>query len=1416
MANTYPTPFQYPAKRSRVGRNPKFPLFSSTTPRPDPPRFRNPHTLVNTVRSIAWAPAARTHTVSGAFASFNATELADPIRTPVSKQILPHGTATHYGKDAVVKSSSNSSASQSAEKPSLAPTYFDTLFATLCQDYSVWDLSHTPPNPQLHPPPTYPYISRMVRSVRNLALGDNPHPDVKRFQFCRKIGTPLRKNKILFEPSGPWNPCTSHHVIYALWSDAGIYVGYTANPQDRCKSHLSAIFAIARKYAAGLPMMPLTHYDTDPDYKYHALARSADPVRFVVLCELHPPATTDAIKAARIAALLPENIRWKENFDLETTFATHQVTPTKEATKALKDATQAWLTAGGSILEAYFITQLRAHCRTVLPSGIISKERSNPTGFNDNAGIQAGKARSTLNRSKNQRRDHRQRAIVKIIAPPPHPKLALTSLLFALYFPSRPILTSDPVYTAFLVKRVVNNKFVGSPLDDKLKTLDLDTLRHIRLALVQTNLNEYPTPLITSAINPPVPVPVFQPLSSTPIYPSRGAVRQFIMTLDFAIGNKSFRLTPRRDPSDHLRATLDFVDSNYLHLTTPILQKAVLDACTSHHLLIPLAGTQALLQWRAGTPFGVADVFNHSSFAKYYHPNLDTTPCNCHLLPHKFCDASGHLSTNDPRVFLEPPFPQTPHSSSLVNKLTKGTMTRFKVKLTPTEAKQLLSVNIVRFQKVISYACDFPWPQNWGGNLAATAWADKVATDLYDTITTQASAAPMPYQEESLSYKERAFLINHIQDISVATFLEKSSNNFHWVCKKRYGQICKAHLDSPEYTTIGPLPLPPDAPPGSQQAPGPTGPALDHLATIEDHINSFPLIKEMNVKLKKRAAGKKANSEFTRHPPTDPTIPAPPAPSTPSPPPLFRMQAKPKVKPNGDREMDGGRPICASGGSADYPIDLLVTSTESFLNHSRDNIWQRTFTHPGLDYHGQIFSPADLARIKSLAFPRFILRNTEAAVDLVKQYNRDRLSTLHFAARQPPSLTTLDFTAMYTNLPLNGPDGILANHLKELTEIENLLKSYNLACHLRYHINNEGKYTVSFTKDPPCNVKGKPLVMTLSQRSTQLFSFLLTNACVVFDGQLRLQVDGIAMGKSAAVLIANNSTAWFELIFVRQLVSKRHFSMLFDFRYFARYIDDCIAINIRWIMSLRYQEDTYTPPEGGLPLNGIYPHFAPLPPGTVPPAAIVLTLNLEGSLHLPGPLRALNPMGVTFLDSMLFWNTTTRLFCWCTFDKRILEKFDCTHFLRFPCYASVLWPTCFYGIVHSEFGRFHVTNATLQLFANQAGDLMIELYTKRYDWLKIWKEVDVFLKRHTPLYDRPRGLKPRQLKWITERVLVARASWRYDTGLPLLHHRLQRLGFPTPTPTPIPPFPDYYPTYNPQHLSISAWIKFLPKTLSDY
>ena len=1344
-------------------------------------------------------------------ASFSNTELMDPARTPVFKQTGPLGTMTHYGADAVAKFP----ASQSGEKPSTSPTFHDTLFAMLRSDYSAYVKSNPLSKPPGPTPPSYPYFGRVVRAVRNLAAcfatDPAPHPDVKRFQFCKKQGTAWRDDPILFQASDPWNPRQSHHVIYALFSDAGIYVGYTANPTDRCKAHLAAIFTITRQYNAGAPVFPLSHYDADPNYKYHAFARSTCPVRFVVLCELHPPATTEAIKAARTAALLPAVMPWGDNFDLAATFTKHNVVPTPAAAKALRHATQTWLTAGGSVLEALFISQLRSHCRTVYPSGEISTERTNPKGFNDNAGIQPGKARPTLNRHKNLRRDKRQRQIVNTVNPPPHPKRTLVSLFFALFFPSRPILTGDPVYTAFTVKRFdANRHFVGSPLDNELKKLDLNTLRHMKTALTQTNLDQYPVPLLTSAINFPTPPPAFKPLSLTPVCPARGAVRQFVMTLTFAIANKTFHITPVPGMSECLHATLDFTNSEYSCIGTKTLQTALLAACNSHHLMIPLKALEAELQWRSTPPLGVSHVFNHSSYSKYHNPDVNPTmACKCHLLPRKYCDHSGCLSTNDPRVWLEPLFPQSSASSTLVQKLTKGTMLRTRVKHSQTEAIQLLTLNLVRFQKVISFHCDFQYPHAWGGVDAATDWASTVAKDLHSTV--QAQGVPDAQQAEALTRKERDFLQNQIQRMSVATPLEKSKNNTHWVCKKQYKKVCTDHLNLPAYHCLGPLPLPPDAPPGTQQAPGPTAPATAHLTKIDKHINSFHLLKVMNKGLLKRAAGKRANANHARSPPDDPTIPSPPAPDTPSPPPPFRVQAKPKMNDSGTRKPDGVRPISASGGSLGYPQDLLVTATESYLDSSRDEIWKRAFTHPGTDYLGQPFSPTDLARLKKLAFPRFILRNTEAAIDLVKRFNRDRLSVLNHASRQPPSVESLDFTAMYTNLPQKD---IIANHKRELAEIEKLLHDNQLACNLKYTLTEENKCSVTFTKDPPCNVKGKPLVMTLGQYSEKHFAFLLTNACTAFDGELHLQVDGIAMGKSAAVLIANNSTAWFELVFVRQLVSKRHFRMLTDLRYFARYIDDCLAIGIWWMTHLRYVEDTYTPPEGGPPISGIYPHFAPLPPGAAPPAAVVLTLNVECSLHLPGPLRLLDPKGVTFLDSRLFWNNTTRLLCWHTFDKRSLDKFDCTHFLRFPDHSSVLWETCFYGIVHSELGRFRTTNATLQLFTDNAGDLLIELYVKRYDWPKIWKEVDAFLKRHTPLYDLPRGLKPRQLKWITERVLIARASWRYDTGLPLLNHRLQRLGFPTPTPTPIPPFPNYYPDYTPQHLIITAWIPFLPKYLA--
>ena len=181
----------------------------------------------------------------------------------------------------------------------------------------------------------------------------------------------------------------------------------------------------------------------------------------------------------------------------------------------------------------------------------------------------------------------------------------------------------------------------------------------MKIALEQTLLNQYPAPLLTSALNFPTPAPAFKPLSPTPIYPSRGAVRQLKMSVKFTISNKTWKMRPVQDKSEDLHTTLDFINHDYSCIDSTALQAALHTACTAHHLMIPLQALQTKLQWRSTTPFGVTDIFNHATYSKYHNPDVNPTmACKCHLLPSKYRDFSGCLSTNDPRVWLNPIFPQ--------------------------------------------------------------------------------------------------------------------------------------------------------------------------------------------------------------------------------------------------------------------------------------------------------------------------------------------------------------------------------------------------------------------------------------------------------------------------------------------------------------------------------------------------------------------------------------------------------------------------------------------------------------------------------------------------------------------------------------------------------------------------------------
>jgi len=408
---------------------------------------------------------------------------------------------------------------------------------------------------------------------------------------------------------------------------------------------------------------------------------------------------------------------------------------------------------------------------------------------------------------------------------------------------------------------------------------------------------------------------------------------------------------------------------------------------------------------------------------------------------------------------------------------------------------------------------------------------------------------------------------------------------------------------------------------------------------------------------------------------------------------------------------------------------------------------------------------------------------------------------------------------MYTNLPVNE---MLSMHLDELAEIKPLLQAANQGPNIEVKYDaEENGWVARFTNSPESNAPTPngattppPLVISLDSYHSQFYRFVLENACFQYGGVLFRQLNGIPMGISCAVELAQNTCARYELIFLRAAISGRHWELLEAFKWTGRYIDDIFSIDAFWLDKCHSRAHLYHPTNGGTPIAGIYPPC--------------LTVNPESALfHKPNPNNPNAPLcpstdGVTFLDFTLFWDAIRHVLMYSTHDKRCLPKYDFSRLLRFPLNTTCLWETCFYGIIKSELNRFVTTCSSLDLFIIPAANLIYELYCKGFDIDKLYSSMRSFLKAKSPLYHPlPHSMKPPlnlsapHLVWITTAAIQHRVSSLWNSGMPTFDLRNRRLNLPEPTTRPLVPPTPHYPTTFPQEQQTLYWKDAAPQEVKN-
>jgi len=132
---------------------------------------------------------------------------------------------------------------------------------------------------------------------------------------------------------------------------------------------------------------------------------------------------------------------------------------------------------------------------------------------------------------------------------------------------------------------------------------------------------------------------------------------------------------------------------------------------------------------------------------------------------------------------------------------------------------------------------------------------------------------------------------------------------------------------------------------------------------------------------------------------------------------------------------------------------------------------------------------------------------------------------------------------------------------------------------------------------------------------------------------------------------------------------------------------------------------------------------------------------------------------------------------WSTFDKRSIQKYDCTPLQRFPPFRSLMPMATFLNIVVSESHRARYTCSHYTSFAQFVASVIHELASIGVPLKQLILKSHQYLRQTAPLYGRGPGADPKQIAdkidyWILK---------YYHEGSPLYNHRNARLHITPPT-----------------------------------
>jgi hypothetical protein len=265
--------------------------------------------------------------------------------------------------------------------------------------------------------------------------------------------------------------------------------------------------------------------------------------------------------------------------------------------------------------------------------------------------------------------------------------------------------------------------------------------------------------------------------------------------------------------------------------------------------------------------------------------------------------------------------------------------------------------------------------------------------------------------------------------------------------------------------------------------------------------------------------------------------------------------------------------------------------------------------------------------------------------------------------------------------------------------------------------------------------------------------FYLTHTYMWFNGKVVHQEDEIPMGTEFSVFLAQWVLAYYEYLFINELVFNKAWTLLVQFRFVDRYIDDVFAIDCPELQKFAHHSQTCVLLSGNV-LRGIYPNS--------------LTLNKEHSI-IP-PVTGLPSEQIPMLDMHIYYNTAKDMLFSNLFDKRESPKLSLTPITKYSMADSMMSEHMSLNILYSQCFRYYGVCHQWEPFASACGGVLYELYQAGHNFSKLHAQMCRFFKRHRPLYlDVPNIQVHHQARVMFERY--------YKDGSPLLDHRNRWCGF---------------------------------------